>query len=675
MDSDSDSSVPVTLPKRDRRRIGGAGGGKRPKLIQSSGEEENGDYELRPHASRVSFKRGTFKTRRTIKDLEYSSDDDDAEESIVDSYEDKKELVKADWDAKLHTYRLKFPKLYQYLELEHYMPSIVPTNKIFGNARAQLEMCKVVDVCRIYGKKIANIIVYYEDPTYCFVSKMSTQSSWNEAINSILNECTEHFRDTFTESFDDADIGIVTTRGANAQDQFHHRMVMFKQAGAWVLVDSNSYNPESEHRYTAFQKETARIISTIVQQSSVQVISTRIQEGQRETYQWLLDAFGLCHAFSTLTAVLLIKTEFDYSEVTAMLNSPNNDEIAYLATVFCCSCVRYYMPTNWSVLRVAGNGGGGGGGKSRVGGGGGKSRVRPYALTGLTNIKNPPLYEDPDTYKSVAFYIHKGHCKHFLPSLVYDVNKHIWSKDRWDTLEVQFRSKDLGFRTRVSTVQDLLDEEKFPKEQIWLVTIHMGKKGLVEGFWKPFRLYDDDEPDQIQVLSSDDPFKIMSQMGGYYTKNRSYQVTLNCIEFVNAVPYTGQSYMFRGDFKAERFTDSWNMFFLEFYWGLEGLGKITDDKMRRLESWEQWDMYVMSSDTCKVLLREPNTTEREKATNVGTLIFEDNGEGGVYDTFYSNEIIPDYMSSYYLHEWKPAVTVFFVKRPRHRSTSLMLLLC
>ena len=76
-----------------------------------------------------------------------------------------------------------------------------------------------------------------------------------------------------------------------------------------------------------------------------------------------------------------------------------------------------------------------------------------------------------------------------------------------------------------------------------------------------------------------------------------------------------------------------------------------------LKKRKQWDMYVMSSDKCKILLREPKTTERAKATKVGILNFEDDGSGPAA-VFTSNGIIPDYMSSYYLHEWKPAVTVF-----------------
>ena len=124
----------------------------------------------------------------------------------------------------------------------------------------------------------------------------------------------------------------------------------------------------------------------------------------------------------------------------------------------------------------------------------------------------------------------------------------------------------------MSTVQDLLDKEKFPEEQNWLVTIHLGYKSLVKGSWEPFKLSDsDDEPDQIQVLSSDDPFRIMSQMEEYYTKTQLYKVTLNCIELVKVDPYTGQSYWYRGDFETfNKNCDSDDWFLLLFYWALLG---------------------------------------------------------------------------------------------------------
>ena len=79
----------------------GAGGGKR-----TTHDEE----ELGLRSARIKKPRFRFKSREERwKELEdqYSSVDDD-EESI-----DEHERVKADWDAKLHTYRLKFPELYE----------------------------------------------------------------------------------------------------------------------------------------------------------------------------------------------------------------------------------------------------------------------------------------------------------------------------------------------------------------------------------------------------------------------------------------------------------------------------------------------------------------------------------------------------------------------------------
>ena len=270
---------------------------------------------------------------------------------------------------------------------------------------------------------------------------MKTYSDWDPAINDVFDACTARNMDTFQTTFDTVDIGIVT----KPHNKFYHQMVMFKNEGRWVLLDSNGYDRTKNDAYTKFQHDTAQNLSRVVGQGTVEVMTTRIQKNQRNTNQWLLDAHGLCHAFSTLTAILLIKKDFNFSNVMDLLGELTTEENAYLATVFMCSCVHYYMPTNWSLLRET----------NSVSGGGARSIpiANPYALTGLTNIKNPPLFKDDTTYKSVAFYIHKGHCKHFLPSLVYDKNKNIFDKERWDILKAQYPSHDFFETSRVHSAR------------------------------------------------------------------------------------------------------------------------------------------------------------------------------------------------------------------------------
>lgn len=626
--SDSSDSMP-------RRRMGG--GGKRPKIVESnsdssdSSDDERDDYELRPHSNRVSFKPGTFNKRRTTKDLHYSSDDASAQPVRDESTAH----VASNFQEKLIIYRDAFPVLYESLDANSYKRSLVEIEKIPNSIVIQtFEIFKVAEVCQGLGIKFMPLEVDYEAKT-CFglTFDYSSITTCPEELKEIISAYRSDLKDVFTDNPEEAQLGIVVTR-----PYVRHAMVMFKEGGKFVLVDSNRIHRMENDRYSDMVNGVLTVLSHKFGYSTeMEIRSTEIQRFQRQSREWQLSAYGLCHAFSTMTAVLLARRDLNFSEVLMLLTEPHFETVTYTATVFMCSCVDHFLGSKWFLLKKMAYG---------EGGGGGGSRQHPNSLTGLTNVID--FYDkEYDNQQAVAFCIYKGHCEPFLPTLLHNQNKDIFTAERWKVLEREHGGiKDLGKRTRVSTIAQLLPVYTEGKQ--YTVTVRYGHKANSRKFWVPF------ENSTQRVNSNDDPFRRMQAAGWG-----------NCIEILsyNEVLQQDTGFGYRTD-DVSRHSNADILVSLL-------MGIMHNHRYNRKMSGGVYNIMVQKSQNYSVKFSK--RVIDESIVKIGSCEITVQKKTKTSRTF-ASDVIPAFVSQFLMHKWKPAITIYLLKERRFNARQIMLLL-
>lgn len=624
--SDTDSSIPC-------RR---AGGGKRPKIVESSSDDERDDYELRPRSNSLSFKPGTFAKRRTIRDIHYSSDEDDA--SALRVRDERVGHVASDFQEKMRIYRNAFPDLYKALDAESYRKTLVEIEKLPNSAViCTLEIFKVAEVCQDLGIKLIALDVQYDEKrVYRPNFDYSRSRTCHPEIKQMVKEYADKLKHVFTDDENEAKLGIILT-----EPRYRHAMVMFKDNNdKFVLVDSNKIFTER----TGYSNMINNVLEILTRgfgyTNKMELRSTNIQEFQRESREWQLSPYGLCHAFSTMTAVLLARYNLDFSQVLRLLHDPHFETITYTATVFMCSCVNHFLGSKWKLLKKITNG------ESASAGG---PTQRSNSLTGFTNVIN--FYDkEYDNQQAVAFCIYKGHCEPFLPTLLQDRNKDIFTPERWRVLEHEHSgSKDLGKRTRVSTIAQLLPFDTQGKQ--YKVTVRYGYKANSLGHWNPFHY--------MRVNSNDDPFKRM----GHYGRS-IVNPDVNCIEimsWVETLQNTDSGYktsnvlrMSNTDIVAHIMDDIMNQtcYNRKINRGLYSIWVEQSNSYKVKFSKKQINETMVKIGSCDIAVQKTTKTSRT----------------------YASDVIPRFVLQFMMHKWKPAITIYLLKERRFNARQIMLLL-